>query len=90
VKLGLLGALSMLHDTIGYAGVFASMAALTAAATLPVWIVREPPLRRAAAREHVASGMATARSSPSAARALRCRRRDSVSFRHVHLPRPPG
>lgn len=45
------GALLMLHDTIGSAGVFASMSALTAAATVPVWIAREPPARIAPLRE---------------------------------------
>jgi MFS transporter, PAT family, beta-lactamase induction signal transducer AmpG len=36
------GALLMSYDVIGSRGVFASMAALTVAATLPVWLAREP------------------------------------------------
>jgi MFS transporter, PAT family, beta-lactamase induction signal transducer AmpG len=38
------GALLLLYDVIGSRGVFASMAALTLVATLPVWIAREPPV----------------------------------------------
>jgi PAT family beta-lactamase induction signal transducer AmpG len=42
------GGLLILYDVIGSGGVFASMAVLTLAATLPVWIAREPTARSAA------------------------------------------
>ncbi len=45
------GALLILHEWLGNAGIFAAMAGLTALATLPILFTREPPPARAAAAE---------------------------------------